>query len=82
MCIRDSSEGDTWPLENDQIDLGPLLHDTALLTLPLAPLCRDDCEGPAPEVFPTGPAGRDQGAAVEDEPAKDPRWAALDDLDL
>lgn len=76
------SEGDTWPLENDQIDLGPLLHDTALLTLPLAPLCRDDCEGPAPEVFPTGPAGRDQGAAVEDEPAKDPRWAALDDLDL
>lgn len=73
------SEGDTWPLEGDQIDLGPLLHDTALLALPLAPLCSDDCQGPAPEEFPAGVDGQEDPDA---EPPRDPRWAALDDLDL
>jgi len=67
-------DGDTWPLEHDQIDLGPLLHDTALLALPLAPLCSAGCRGPSPEEFPTG--------VVDDAPRRDPRWAALDDLDL
>jgi uncharacterized protein len=77
------TDGETWPLEHDQVDLGPLLHDIALLALPLAPLCTDDCLGPAPEAFPATVEG---GAAPVDEadsePAKDPRWAALDDLDL
>ena len=72
-------EGETWPLEGDQIDLGPLLHDTALLALPLAPLCSDDCEGPAPDRFPAAVEGEDDPDA---EPPRDPRWAALDDLDL
>ena len=79
------SEGDTWKLEGDQIDLGPLLHDTALLALPLAPLCREDCEGPAPDHFPTGPerpAAGEGDDAGDGRPPKDPRWAALDDLDL
>jgi uncharacterized protein len=53
-----------------------VLRETALLNLPLAPLCRDDCRGPAPEAFPALPA--------EDVPAgeapRDPRWAALDVL--
>lgn len=71
------TDGETWPLENDHIDLGPLLHDTALLALPLAPLCADDCEGPAPDQFPTGPV-----PDADEEPPRDPRWAALDDLDL
>ncbi len=78
-------DGETWPLVNDQIDVGPLLHDTALLALPLAPLCRDDCQGPAPDQFPTVAASQDQppsAAPGEDEPARDPRWAALDDLEL
>lgn len=82
-------EGETWPLEQDHIDIGPLLHDTALLSLPLAPLCAEACLGPAPEAFPavveadgssTGGGGDDGGAAAS--PPKDPRWAALDDLDL
>lgn len=82
-------EGETWPLEQDHIDIGPLLHDSALLALPLAPLCRDDCPGPAPDLFPTrvepagegrGPDGSDDGNY--DDVPKDPRWAALDDLDL
>ena len=76
-------DGETWPLLNDQIDLGPLMHDSALLALPLAPLCRADCPGPAPEQFPTVVA--DDAAEDEpdvDGPPRDPRWAALDGLDL
>ena len=85
------TEGETWPLDHDQLDLGPLLHDTALLALPLAPLCADDCQGPAPEAFPTsvadGAGGEDDLGDPADRPdggerPKDPRWAALDDLDL
>lgn len=72
------TEGETWPMDHDQIDLGPLLHDTALLALPLAPLCGDDCLGPAPEEYPAAPAPDEP----VDEPPRDPRWAALDDLDL
>lgn len=73
-------DGETWPMEHDHIDVGPLLHDTALLALPLAPLCRDDCAGPAPQAYPTAPVA-DDGPGVP-EPPRDPRWAALDDLRL
>ena len=77
------TDGETWPLEHDHVDLGPLLHDIALLALPLAPLCDDDCLGPAPETFPATVEGDPlPGDDASDEPAKDPRWAALDDLDL
>ncbi len=77
------TDGETWPLDHDHVDLGPLLHDIALLALPLAPLCGDDCLGPAPEVFPAVIEGEQiPGEEWADRPAKDPRWAALDDLDL
>lgn len=80
------TDGETWPLLNDQIDVGPLLHDTALLTLPLAPLCADDCAGPAPERFPAVPADEaspgGEGPAERDGERRDPRWAGLDDLQL
>ena len=72
-------DGETWPLEGDHIDVGPLLHDAALLALPLAPLCGPDCLGPAPEVFPAQVA---DDADEDAPPPKDPRWAALDGLDL
>lgn len=69
----DPTEGETWPLRETGIDLGPMLRELALLSIPLAPLCRCECEGPAPDRFPTGP--------VEDEaPGVDPRWSALDGL--
>ncbi len=79
------TEGETWPLVNDDVDLGPLLHDIALLALPLAPLCGEDCQGPAPEAFPAAAAADpdgDVGDGERLEPPRDPRWAALDDLDL
>lgn len=73
------TEGETWPLDHDHIDLGPLLHDLALLALPLAPLCDDDCRGPAPDAFPATVVTEPDPDAP---PPKDPRWAALDDLEL
>jgi uncharacterized protein len=75
-------EGETWPLEQDHIDIGPLLHDTALLALPLAPLCDETCEGPRPSDYPTSAADDEEGLNEEPEPTKDPRWSALDDLEL
>lgn len=74
------TDGETWPLVEDQIDLAPLLHDTALLALPLAPLCSDDCEGPAPDQFPTGAPAEDD--SDEDARPLDPRWAALGDVEF
>jgi uncharacterized protein len=59
------TDGETWPLDHDHVDLGPLLHDIALLALPLAPLCTDDCLGPAPEAFPARVEGT--GTSPDDD---------------
>jgi uncharacterized protein len=67
------TEGETYRLDDDTIDLEPMIRDVVLLTMPLAPLCTDECRGPAPEAFPTGP-GTEAGRPP------DPRWAALDEL--
>jgi uncharacterized protein len=72
-------EGETYPLEGDEVDLERVVRDAVLLSLPLAPLCREDCPGPAPESFPARVAADpldDEGA----EPSPDPRWAGLDQL--
>ncbi|MEM9518922.1 MAG: DUF177 domain-containing protein [Actinomycetota bacterium] len=76
---RSPTEGETLPLENEQIDLTPVAREHSLLSIPLAPLCRDDCEGPDPRRFPTGPF-IDLEPDLEEKPAGDPRWAALDAL--
>ena len=69
----DPTEGETWPIEAERIDATPAVREASLLCLPLVPLCRDDCEGPVPERFPT--------RRVSDVPPKrDARWAALDEL--
>lgn len=69
-------EGETYELGDDAVDLAPMVLEQVVLSLPLAPLCAEDCAGPAPDAFP---------ASVEadvdlTEPAGDPRWAALDAL--
>lgn len=76
------TDGETYPIEGEDVDLEPVVRDAVLLNLPLAPLCRDDCPGPAPDVFPTAVAGTDEGATADGSPARDPRWAALDQLEL
>jgi len=70
---RHPTEGATYPLVGEQIDLEPLVRDAVLLALPLAPLCGDDCRGPAPETFPSG-------LVDESQVPLDPRWAGLDQL--
>jgi uncharacterized protein len=63
-------------LEDDLVDLEPLLRDAVVLALPFQPLCMDDCPGLCPEC----------GARLADDPdhahdaAIDPRWAALTEI--
>lgn len=80
---RRPTEGETYLLEDDEIDLEPLVRDAVLLELPLAPLCGPDCRGPAPEAFPATVEGEgsDEGEGEStDDVGRDPRWAALDEL--
>lgn len=67
-------EGETHGVDGDAVDLGPVVHDAAVLSLPLAPLCREDCAGPDPDAFPVITSTADA------EPPADPRWAALAEL--
>jgi uncharacterized protein len=66
---------DTYPLVDEEVDLEPLAHDTVLLELPQAPLCRPDCLG----LCPVCGANRNE-EPCQCPPAPDPRWAALDAL--
>jgi uncharacterized protein len=75
-------EGETYLLAERSIDLGPMVRDAALLSLPTAPVCSEECRGPEPERFPATLAADVEAAAdAEDgEPLGDPRWAVLDQL--
>jgi uncharacterized protein len=63
-------------LQDDLVDLEPLLRDAVVLALPFQPLCTPDCPGLCPEC----------GARLADDPdhgheeQTDPRWAALKEL--
>ena len=78
LFVDRAVEGETYPIDHDTIELVPLIREAVLLSLPLAPLCREDCPGPDPEAFPVGSAPDED--EVPDEPPRDPRWAALDVL--
>jgi len=72
----DDDDEETYPLGGDHLDLAPLARDALLLSLPLAPLCRDDCAGLCP-VCGADLAEATCSCATADV---DPRWAALDGL--
>jgi uncharacterized protein len=63
-------------LQDDLLDLEPLLRDAVVLALPFQPLCQPDCPGLCVEC----------GARLADDPDHgheepvDPRWAALTEL--
>jgi len=73
MFERAPIEGETYPLEGEEVDLELPVRDTVLLDLPAAPLCREDCAGLCPS------CGIDHNlAACEcDLDPPDPRWDAL-----
>ncbi len=76
-------DADIIDFDGEMIDLLPVVRDAVALSLPLAPLCQDDCAGPDPDRYPALLA--DAGATDDGEgqvPVLDPRWAALDQLDL
>lgn len=73
-------EGETYFLDEDQVDIEQMVRETVLLNLPVAPLCGDDCLGPDPQRFPATVAADDDLAGELDEPPSDPRWAALSEL--
>ena len=79
----DPVEGETFPIEDELIDLGAALRELLALALPLAPLCRDACPGADPEDHPVLTEDDEAGehdVEVPAEPPADPRWAALDQL--
>jgi uncharacterized protein len=71
-----SEDGETSRMQDDLLDLEPLLRDAVVLALPFQPTCTEDCPGLCAEC----------GARFADDPdhahdaAVDPRWAALQRL--
>jgi uncharacterized protein len=60
-------------LQDDLVDLEPLLREAVVLALPFQPLCQDDCPGLCVECGARLADDPDHG---HDEPV-DPRWSAL-----
>lgn len=73
--FEDATE-EEFALEDDLLDLEPVMREAMVLALPLNPLCGPECPGLCP----------DCGARLADDPehthgpAVDPRWSALQDL--
>jgi uncharacterized protein len=67
---------ESYRIAGTDMDLEPMLRDAVTLSLPLNPLCRDDCKGMCAR------CGRDLnlGACDCTEDTTDPRWAELDAL--
>ena len=62
--------------ENDEIDLGQLMREQFYLSLPMKPLCRDECKG----LCPTCGTNWNTGACDCKEEWEDPRLAPLKTL--
>jgi uncharacterized protein len=68
-----TEEGELSRLQDDMIDLEPVLRDAVVLALPANPVCREDCPGLCPECgehWDNLPAGHTHEVI-------DPRWAGL-----
>jgi uncharacterized protein len=73
--MRGGDGEETYALDDDDVDLEPLVRDAVLLELPVTSLCRPDCKGLCPT------CGADwNGGPCGCETPSDPRWAALDVL--
>ena len=68
-----ADEAFDYEVENDTVDLEPVVRDAVVLALPFQPVCQEDCLGLCPQC----------GVRLLDEPGHgheasiDPRWAAL-----
>ena len=73
--IAATADEEIYPIEDELLDLAPLVRDSVVLELPAAPLCREDCAGLCPHCG----ANLNEGACGCVAP-RDPRWANLDVL--
>jgi uncharacterized protein len=75
---REVTDQDAFPIVGELIDLTEMVREVLLIDAPAAPLCRPDCAGLCPT------CGKDLKAGPCDcaQPVADPRWAALDQLDV
>jgi uncharacterized protein len=72
-----AEEDDAYPLREGTIDLEPMVRDAVVLSMPFSPLCRHDCLGLCER------CGGDRNLGeCTCPPATDPRWAALEGLEL
>ncbi|WP_353828244.1 YceD family protein [Agromyces sp. SYSU T0242] len=69
-----SGEAFEYEVQDDHVDLEPLIRDAVVLALPFQPVCRPDCPGLDPE---TGLRLADHPELANSEPQTDTRWAAL-----
>lgn len=76
-------DAEAYPMSGDYIDLGEVVREELMLSLPLSPLCKDGCSGADPERYlattETGD-GNAEGDDEEGDPPIDPRWAGLSAL--
>lgn len=76
LYVFSNPDEDDIQIQDDQLDLEPVLRDAVVLSLPLNPLCDPQCPGLCSEC----------GARLADDPqhthgeAIDPRWAPLSQL--
>jgi len=80
IAQRDPVDDEIYPIDEDLLDLWPMIEELVLASLPLAPLCATDCSGPDPDRFPTTSEAAVEAAGEAREPEPDPRWAALSEL--
>jgi uncharacterized protein len=73
---RVPEDPDAYGIDNDQIDLLPMVRENLLLAIPLAPLCRPDCPGLCPQCG----IELSEASCECSTDTSDPRWAALDAL--
>ncbi|WP_241961087.1 YceD family protein [Salinibacterium hongtaonis] len=71
------TEGFDYLVQDDHVDLEPVIRDAVVLSLPFQPVCQEDCLGLCPQC---GVRLLDNPGHEHEEPI-DPRWAALAGLD-
>jgi uncharacterized protein len=76
---EDEDDGEERFLDGDLLDLEPAFRDAVVLTLPLSPLCQDDCPGLCAEC---GAKLAEVGPDHRHGDKLDPRWGVLAKLDI
>ncbi len=70
------TDPDAFPIDDDRLDLTPMIREAAVLDIPSNPVCRDDCAG----LCPMCGVDRNTHPCSCQAPAAENRWSALDQL--